>query len=410
MPIVKNVVDASTALEEILRDNVWLNGMQVTYDPNGPSKLPAKIKKNDALRMGPHMSFSWKDKLGYFRLDAPSAKMYTGFLKPALTFTNLTIRGIDRQFGTIALIAEDGKPLENSSSILVVAISRSQNSGMEMTPEKFNTSDPYQEGVAQLCGVPGTLPIVVDRISAIINAPWLKDMKFKKYDFTRKCFAEGTLENDRFVLHGNEPMFYARLIRPQLRVIRKVVITGNSITWHPPLANSDWNNNWGMAASSQDKDYAHLIYSSICGTQKQKPELIIENFADWQVTEPAKHEKLAALKGDLYIIEIGDNLKDEESNEKTLGEPYEKMLQTIKKVNPEALIFCTSTWGCSKNKDRLMEAACRRQNVPFIRIDMFIGDEKNRALNFKHSGVAWHPSDRGMQAIADAIWSVIKEK
>jgi hypothetical protein len=403
--------ETQTPVEKILSNAAWQQGSRVIYDPNGPSKLPDIKDPGESIRMDSYMTLSWKDKLGYFRIDAPSAKLYTGFLKPALTFTNVSIRGIDRQFGSIALVAEDGLPLEESSSILVVATSRSQNTGMEMTPKNLTTTDLYQQGIAQVCGVPGTLPVVVDRISAVITAPWLSGMNYQKFSFTRKCFAQGKIAGNRFTLFGSEPTFYARLTRPQSKVIRKIVITGNSLTWHPPLANSDWNNNWGMAATSQEKDYAHQIYNLIARTQKEKPELVIENFQDRRIIDPAKHDKLASFKADLYIIEIGDNLKDDESNEKTLGLPYEQMLKTIKKTNPNALIFCTSTWGCSKNKDPLIRAACERQKVPYVRIDIFIGDVKNRALgegHFKHGGVNWHPGDRGMQKIADALWQTIQ--
>ncbi len=281
---------------------------------------------------------------------------------------------------------------------------------MEVHPENLATSDFWQQGIAQMCSQSGSLPVVVDRISATIQAPWLKGLKYSKHNFLRKTFESGTL-NDKFTLRGYEPTFYARLTRPQPKIIKKIVISGNSITRHPPLADSDWNNNWGMAASSEDKDFAHRVHAMVGEHQIKsgvKPELIIDNFPDWQVKDPAKHKQLADLKADLYIIEIGDNLKDDESTEATLGKPYEEMITTIKKANPHALIVCTSTWGTSKKKDPLMQAAATRAGATWVRIDIFIGDEKNRALNFKHSGVAWHPGDLGMQKIADALWAAIE--
>ncbi len=399
-------------LSTLLRPVIWRHGLRTIFDMQSPSKLPVPITDPATrLNMGQSTIFDWSNQRGYIRIDTPSAKIYTGFLPPFLNFEGgLSIKHIDRQWGTIAVVAEDGKPLAESSSVLVVAVSRNMNTGMEVTPERLATTDLWQQGEAQMCGVPGKAPPVVDRIGCVIRAPWLKGVDFGKYDFTRTCFTKGTLDG-KLELRDYEPLFYARLTRSGPPIIRKIVVAGNSLAWHPPLANSDWNNSWGMAASSQDKDYAHLIYQLIAKTQKEKPELIVENFYDPTITEPAKHEKLASLKADLYIIQIGDNLKDPESNEKTLGLPYEQMLKTIKRANPNALIFCASTWGGSQNKDRLMRAACERQNVPFVRIDTFIGDEKNRAISeghFKHGGVNWHPGDRGMQKIADALWQTIQ--
>lgn len=308
------------------------------------------------------------------------------------------------------MIAEDGLPLTKSSSILVTAVSRNRNTGMQITPEQLNTTDYFQKGIAQMCGVSGEAPPIVDRISATFHATWLKGLKYQKRNFLRECYEEGTV-GETFEITGDEPLFYARLTRPKPPVIKKVVVAGNSLTWHGPLANSDWNNSWGMAATSQDKDFAHLLFERIAETQQEKPELIIENFFDPNVTDPAKHQQLASLMGDLYVIQIGDNLKDEESSEKTLGQPYEQMLKAIKKTNPDALIFCTSTWGGSQKKDPLMRAACSRQKVPFVRIDIFIGNEKNRAISeghFKHGGVNWHPGDLGMEKIADTLWQTIQ--
>jgi alpha-L-arabinofuranosidase len=207
----------------------------------------------------------------------------------------------------------------------------------------------------------------------------------------------------------------SRLIRLELvlepaKVIRKAVFSGNSITRHGPLGDSDWTNNCGMAASSEAKDFVHLLHTRLAAAQSSSgvtPELAINHFADRTVMDAAKHKELADLQGDLYVIEIGDNLNDEECNDKTLGEPYEAMLKAIKAANPDAIIVCVGTWGGSKNKDRLMSAACDRQKVPFVWINNLIGDAKNRATNYTHSGVAWHPSDAGMQAIADAIWPVM---
>ena len=319
------------------------------------------------------------------------------------------MRHIDRSWGTVALVAEDGQPLERSSSVLVVAMSRNRNTGMRVTPERLSGSDLWQQGMAQMCGVPGESPPIVDRIGGVIRAAWLSGMTCRRFDFARGLLSEETLDGT-LVLDSAEPTFYARLTRPQPKIIKTMVVAGNSITRHPPLANSDWNNNWGMGASSEDKDFAHLVHRYLSEYQKSSPELMIENLFDPAIADPERRAKLADLKADLYIIQIGDNLKDDECNEETLGQPYEELLKAIKQANPKALIVCASTWGGSQNKDPLMRAAGGRQGVPFVRIDIFIGDPANRATNFTHGGVAWHPGDQGMQKIADALWAAIEPR
>ena len=39
----------------------------------------------------------------------------------------------------------------------------------------------------------------------------------------------------------------------------KVLYLGHSMTRHGPSQKIGWTNDWGMAASAREKDYAHLV-------------------------------------------------------------------------------------------------------------------------------------------------------
>jgi len=199
-----------------LRPVVWRRGMRTVFDPDRPSKLPKLIRDEESrIDMPPYVTFDWSNDRGFIRVNAPTAKIHTGFLPPVLEFgDDVTIRHIDRQWGTIALVAEDGQPLPQSRSILVVAISRNMNKGMRVTPERLSTKSYWQEGLAQMCGEPGSSPPIVDRVGCLIYAPWLAGMTYEKRDFARQPFDDGNV-NGKFELRGYEPTFYARLIRPE---------------------------------------------------------------------------------------------------------------------------------------------------------------------------------------------------
>jgi hypothetical protein len=390
-----------------LRHFAWRTGVELVYDPNGPSKIPpCKDYDKPYCDLGQYVHFNWKEKdKGYIRIDAPTCKAQVGFNPENLTFGDTKVTGLNRKFTSVCMVAEDGKPLEKSESILITLVADSSNTGFQFDGARMKQQ--WAPGLAETIVNPGSAPVIVNRVSGTITAPWLKGKTVQRFNFGRIRYQSGQA-NGTLTVEPGEPMFYARVIPHQFRTIKKMVVAGNSITFHPPLANSDWNNHCGMGASSLEKDFAHQLHKFISEAQESKPELMVETFGDGTVVDSAQHSRFAKMKADLYVIEIGDNLNDDKCNEDTLGKPYEELLKAIKRANPNALIVCAGTWGGSKNKDRFMQGACAKQNVPFVRIDGFIGDPKNRATTFKHSGVAWHPSDAGMKHIADALWGAIQ--
>jgi hypothetical protein len=60
---------------------------------------------------------------------------------------------------------------------------------------------------------PGNAPLLVDRVAARVTAPWLTGLTYRKYDFSRRVFAQGPV-GGAFVVTAAQPLFYARLTRP----------------------------------------------------------------------------------------------------------------------------------------------------------------------------------------------------
>jgi len=64
----------------------------------------------------------------------------------------------------------------------------------------------------------------------------------------------------------------------------------------------------------------------------------------------------------------------------------------------------------NKAKDQILKKACQAVGGIFVDIGDLSKDERHYARSerkFAHRGVAAHPGDRGMQAIADAILGAI---
>ncbi|XHR31166.1 MAG: SGNH/GDSL hydrolase family protein [Chthoniobacteraceae bacterium] len=196
-------------------------------------------------------------------------------------------------------------------------------------------------------------------------------------------------------------------------VYNKVLFVGDSITQHGPAVEKlGWSGNWGMAASSQDKDYVHLFLSKLAASQNgTAPETLISAAGGGKL--PDKLPFLAqyqAFGADLAIIQMGENDNADVSVE-GFQKPYEQILQAVRQANPKARVLCFGVWSPpngNAKKDAMIQAACQKYGTEFVYLDAVNQDLGNKAASenrFTHAGVNWHPGDKGMQAYAAALWA-----
>lgn len=169
-----------------------------------------------------------------------------------------------------------------------------------------------------------------------------------------------------------------------------------------------------MAASSQDKDYAHRLVARIAAAQGGKtPELIVH--AKGGGTLAGKLEdaaQLSALRADLIIVQMGENEK--EATDAVFVRPYDALLKLLRDANPAARILCTGVWAPpqgNRTKDDLIRTLCHKHRLAFVDLAAANRDRLNQAGatgRWEHAGVSWHPSDAGMEAYAEAIWETLR--
>jgi lysophospholipase L1-like esterase len=199
----------------------------------------------------------------------------------------------------------------------------------------------------------------------------------------------------------------------------RVLFLGNSITLHGPAAAIGWLGNWGMAASSQEKDYVHLLLRRVAEATGKKPEAMVENIADFE-RNYATYDPGSALKkqlefrADLVILAIGENvsaLSSEEAKAK-FGAAVAGLLAALKKHGQPVLVVRSCFWP-DPAKDEALRRACQEAGGIFVDISGLSRDATHSARSertFAHAGVAGHPGDKGMKAIADALWKAIAER
>ena len=200
------------------------------------------------------------------------------------------------------------------------------------------------------------------------------------------------------------------------RPVGKVLFLGNSITRHGPLAKIGWMSDWGMAASAKEKDYVHLVASSLTKSTGATPEVMIKNVAGFErhhTTYDLEENLKDALEfdADLIIVAIGENVPrlNSDKSKAQFAKSFGQLLSRLKDGhNP--ILLVRSCFRANSAKDKILRQGCRDAGGIFADIGKLGKDEENYARSERksaHMGVAAHPGDKGMQAIAQAILKAI---
>jgi hypothetical protein len=203
------------------------------------------------------------------------------------------------------------------------------------------------------------------------------------------------------------------------RKAHRILFLGNSITLHGPNAEIGWPNNWGMAASAEEKDYVHVLTNSLAKLLGRQPEIRVKNVADFE-RHYETYDAEAGLKGDLdfspdtVVVAIGENvppLASEDAKAKFKAS-FVRLLTTLKSRGKPAIFVRSCFWPDKAKDDVLREAAVATGGV-FVDISGLSKDESNYARSerkFAHAGVAGHPGDQGMKAIAQALLQAMTDR
>jgi len=221
------------------------------------------------------------------------------------------------------------------------------------------------------------------------------------------------------VLLGSASAGETALVRLRAAGGGKILILGNSITSHGAKPSIGWSNNCGMAATALDKDYVHLLAAVIAAQTTKPPQLMIANISDFErgyaaYDVAAKAQPFLAFKPDLVILAIGENvgILTNAAAKATFKTSLVRLLTALKQGD-DPVIFVRSCFWANKAKDELLRQACAEVGGVFVDISALAKDEANYARSERkiaHAGVANHPGDRGMQAIADALLAALKNQ
>ncbi len=201
--------------------------------------------------------------------------------------------------------------------------------------------------------------------------------------------------------------------------VGKILFLGNSITLHGPAPKIGWTGNWGMAATARDKDYVHQLLARISKVAGGTPKAMIRNIADFErnltnfnIRETLKEE--LAFEADVVILAIGENASSPKTNEarKQFADALKDLLAQLKQHGHPKLFVRSEFWPDAE-KDRLLKKASDDAGGVFVDLGKLGTDPTNAARSerqIEHEGVAGHPGDKGMAAIAEELWRAMKQE
>ncbi len=204
--------------------------------------------------------------------------------------------------------------------------------------------------------------------------------------------------------------------------VNKWLALGNSITRHP--ITSFWWGDWGMAATVREKDWVHRLNVKIKGTRTTTPIFSAQNIADWEINHGTYNLNLMdsyfAGDEDLVVIRLGENVgvfTNYETN-------FNDLIAYVKSKAPLARIVVTGNFWTNSTKEIAQKNASDANACIWVQLNQLDSATYKSTLDTSvygddlawhlvsdggatAAGVANHPGDVGMEAIADAIFSVI---
>lgn len=188
-----------------------------------------------------------------------------------------------------------------------------------------------------------------------------------------------------------------------------ILFIGNSITLSTANPGKGWDINAGMAASSVDKDYVHLVTSYISQKKGIKAvPMIFAHHGGVVQNYVGRVDEYRSFHPNLVVIQFGEN--DHEGVD-AFKQIYAKLLDDVNSLQPKPEVICTGMW-CPDNQyplsgnaaamtDAIRQVA-QEKDATFVQIADLSSNPQNKGTG-PNGGIRWHPNDNGHKGYADRI-------
>jgi hypothetical protein len=198
---------------------------------------------------------------------------------------------------------------------------------------------------------------------------------------------------------------------------QSLLVVGNSLTQHGSAPDIGWTSNWGMAASSADKDFVHLLVKKLEEDKKHTIDLsIIPGYSiEKSFFNETDYKILDGVNGtyDYIVLEIGDNIDFTNPLKATFQNRYHDVVDKLKiKLGKNGVLVCLGKWWSSDVIDDQIRSACEAGKGKFVSLKLISSQIESKASHerqFSNAGVGGHPGDWGMQKISEVIFCALTD-
>ena len=191
----------------------------------------------------------------------------------------------------------------------------------------------------------------------------------------------------------------------------RVLFVGNSITLHGRKADIGWHGEWGMAASTKDNDYVHIIERHISALDKNA-SFCICNAANWErlykngETVLQKYESAREYNADIIIVKLSANSPVDDFDTDAFKKNFALLVDYLNKSKKAKIIITTDFFH--HPAEAALSAYCDENGLKLCILSDLGDVPEMKALGlFEHEGVASHPGDLGMKTIAYRILNAL---
>lgn len=192
---------------------------------------------------------------------------------------------------------------------------------------------------------------------------------------------------------------------------KRILFVGNSITRHGILPGIGWHKDCGMAASGVEKDYVHIVIKEV-SKAIDDAEFCICQVANWERQYKNGEETLHLYEvardfdADIIIMRCIENCPQENFDHEVFSEQYKILIDYLNASGNAEVILTSGFWN--HIGDVNIERIAKENGYKYRYLgDLGENDDMKAIGLYEHSGVANHPGDLGMQAIADRILNEI---